>query len=220
MDAIRYLLGAVIKLAVGLLFFALVLWVIGILYPQFKVSKIFSGDVFKKDWLPSPKNYGGLLGNKNTSGEHGDVYEHGPAYSGYQNRATHDSANIDWVYYTATGTQVVRAKPTTETTFAERSVYIRSLSVYQGSTISYGLIILGEARGTMFKNGLFPIVILDTQGRIITSMYAVNTGAWSTSGWARFQTTVPVRLPKNTICSLVFSSANQPVQVGMQVKCN
>ena len=49
MDTIRYLLGAVIKLALGLLLLALLLWLIGTLYPEFKVSKVFSGDTFKKD---------------------------------------------------------------------------------------------------------------------------------------------------------------------------
>lgn len=220
MDTIRYLLGAVIKLALGLLLLALVLWLVGVLYPEFKVSKIFSGDVFKRDWLPAPKNYGGLLGNKNNSGENGTVYIPGPAYNGYQNTTTNGGANVDWVYYTATGTQVVRARGNTETTNVERSIYLRNLSIYQGATISYGLTIVGEARDTMFKNGLFPIVVLDTQGRVIAAMDAINTGAWSTPGWVRFQATVPVRLPQNTQCSLVFNSANQPVRVGMQVKCN
>lgn len=220
MDTIRYLLGAVIKLALGLLLVALVIWLVGILYPDFKVSKVFSGNAFKKDWLPAPKNYGGLLGNKNNSGENGTVYEPGPAYNGYPNTSAEGSANVDWVYYTATGTQVVRASGNTETTNVERSSYIRNLSVYQGATIAYGNTIVGEARDTMFKNGLFPIVVLDAQGRVIAAMDAINTGAWSTPGWVRFQTTVPVQLPRNTQCSLVFNSANQPVRVGMQVRCN
>ena len=220
MDTIRYLLGAVIKLALGLLLLALVLWLVGTLYPEFKVSKIFSMEVFKRDWLPAPKNYGGLLGNKNTNGEYGTVYKPGEPFNGYQNTSTNGGSNVDWIYYTATGTQVIKTGGTTETSNAERSTYLRNLSVYQGGTISYGLTIVGEARDTMFKNGLFPIVVLDAQGRVITAMDAINTGAWSTPGWVRFQATVPVRLPQNTVCSLVFNSANQPVRIGMQVRCN
>lgn len=233
MDVIKYLLGAIVKLAFILALTAFVLWLVGLVYPNFKITNIIRGDVFSRDWLPAPKNYGALLNKNNTTGGmNGKVYQSGPAYNGYANGAnTNDQ--IDWVYYSESGTQVVSGKGTTKTTtsqtqtfkstqagFVDRASFLRNMSVFEGGNISYGLTIVGEARDTMFRNGIFPIAIIDSKGNLIASMDAINTGAWSTAGWARFQATVPVRLPAGAACALIFNSANQPVRMGMSVKCN
>lgn len=228
MDTIRFILGAVIKLILILLSIALLLWLVGIFYPDLKPSKIINWKVFTADWLPSPKNYRPLFNAKTTDGTNGNVYVPGPAYNGYANGEANgqSGSNVDWVYYTATGTQVVRAggaqagTSPTPSGFADRSLYIRNMSLYEGGNIAYGLTFVGEARDTMFKNGIFTILVVDAQGKVITSMNAVNTQTWSIAGWSRFQATVPARLPSGAPCALIFLSANQSwTKVGMRVQC-
>lgn len=206
MDTIRYLLSFIVKLAVGLLFAAFVFWLVGLLYPSFKFSNIAS---FKLFTLPAPKNYGGLLGTQSST--NGKVYQPGPAYSGYSaNTYTNGT-------YDGSGNQVFTGNTTQ---YAEKSLYIRNLSVYDGANISYGMMIFGEARDTMFRNGAFTITVIDRGGRIISSTQATNTGTWSTPGWARFQATIPTQLPAGLECALVFYSANESIKVGLAVRCN
>jgi hypothetical protein len=231
METIEYLLSFVIKLAFGLLLAAAVLWLVGLLYPSFKVSTILSGDVFSRDWLPAPKNYGGLLGSQtNNGGMNGKVYTPGPAYNGYANAngGYTSGSNVDWVIYTATGTQVIKGGQDVRsgvftgntTAYAEKSLYVRNLSVYEGGMVSYGTTFVGEARDIMFRNGIFTILVIDKGGKVLSTAQAINTGTWAAPGWARFQATISTRLPPNTDCALVFHSANQSVKVGMFVRCN
>jgi hypothetical protein len=230
MQTIEYLLSVIIKIAFGLLLVVCVFWLIGLLYPQFKPSSIFSRKVFSLDWLPAPKNYGSLLGTKTNDGTNGKVYVPGPAFDGYANTSSYggytNGADVDWIYYTASGTQVVHGSAGNQvftgdtTAYAEKSLYIRNLSIYEGGNVAYGTTFVGEARDTMFRNGTFPITVIDRQGRVITSFYAVNTGMWATAGWARFQATISTILPRGTDCALVFHSANQNLKVGMAVRCN
>lgn len=234
MDTIRYLLGFIIKLALGLLLFAFVIWLIGFLYPQFKLSNLFSGNVLTSDWLPAPRNYGSLLGGRTTNGMNGNVYVPGTPYDGYKNARYESQEGVDFVVYTESGTKIIKARGsvggTNDTnnqavannasTYSDRSLYIRNLSVYEGGNISYGLTFAGEARGTMFKNGIFPIQVIDNRGNVLATTQAINTGTWAIPGWARFQATIPNKLPSGSQCALVFFSANQPVKVGMAVKCN
>ncbi len=225
MDIIRYLLGFIVKLVIGILFAALVLWLVGLLYPNFKAQNYLNMKVFTFDWLPAPKNYGGLLGTQ--SDTNGKVYQPGPAYNGYSSGNSYaNGADVEWTIYTGTSSQTVRSNPGNQvftgntTHYAEKSLYIRNLSVYEGGNISYGMMIFGEAKDTMFRNGSFSITIIDKAGRIVSSTQAVNTGTWATPGWARFQATIPTRLPAGTECALVFYSANQPIKVGLAVRCN
>ncbi len=232
MDVIKYLLGAIVKLAFVLVLIAFLMWLIGLVYPDFKITNIVNGKIFSQDWLPAPKNYGGLLSTQTNGGTNGRVYQSGPAYNGYANAAAGND-QVDWVYYTATGTQVVSSKSTTKTTttqaqtfkstqpgFVDRASFLRNMSVFEGGNITYGLTIVGEARETMFKNGIFPVTIVDAKGNVLALTDAINIGTWSTPGWARFQVTIPVRLPQNTNCALIFNSANQPVRMGISVRCN
>lgn len=236
MDTIRYLLSLIIKLAFGLFFLAFIIWMIGFLYPQFKFSNLISGGVFSRDWLPAPKNYGSLLGGRTTTGVNGKVYVPNAPYNGYDSNAYYASQEgVDFIIYTDSGTKIVKAKgsatgnatnmnsqPTMENNgpYSERSLYVRNLSLYEGGNISYGSTFTGEARGTMFKNGIFPLLIVDRNGKVLASTQAINTGTWAIPGWSRFQATIPTRLPAGTECALIFLSATQSVKVGMAVKCN
>lgn len=227
METIEYLLSIVLKIVFGLLLLVGVLWLVGLLYPNFKVSNVFSGKTFSMDWLPAPKNYPSLLGTKSADGQNGKVYVPGPAYNGYGNTYSGRGSDVDWVYYTASGTQVVRGSQNVNdqvftgntSAYAEKSLYIRNLSIYEGGNVSYGTTFVGEARDTMFRNGTFTVAVLDGTGRIITSTQARATGAWSAPGWGRFQATISTTLPTGD-CALVFFSATQSVKVGMLVRCN
>lgn len=226
MDTIRFLLGKIVALAVVLLLISFVLWLVGVMYPDFKPMNILKGELFTRDWLPAPKNYGGLLGKRTNSDENGKVYVPGPAYDGYANANGYyqSTGDVEWVIYTSTGTQIIGSRnPSSGTTtaYAQKSLYVRNLSIYNGGSISYGMTFVGEARETMFKNGIFPILVLDEKGRILATTEAINTGTWSIPGWARFQATIRNQLPKNTPCTLLFLSGNQQsVRIGMNVRCN
>jgi hypothetical protein len=224
MDTIRILLGFIVKLVTGLLIGAFVIWLVGLLYPNFKASSLFDRKIFTFDWLPAPKNYGGLLGTR--SDTNGKVYEPGPAYNGYGGSGAYaNGADVEWTIYTGTSSHVVRSNPENASgnvpaAYADKSLYLRNLSIYPGSNISYGMTIYGEARETMFRNGTFTLAIIDRSGRVFASAQAVNTGAWAAPGWVRFQAAIPTRLPAATECALVFYSANEPIKIGIPVRCN
>lgn len=225
MDTIRILLGAIVKIVIALFVGAFVLWLVGLLYPSFKVSNLIKKNVFTFDWLPAPKNYRGLLGTQ--SATNGKVYQPGPAYSGYAGSGTYSNgADVEWTVYTGTDSYVVRSNPQNANTisnatgYSDRSLYIRNLSIYPGASISYGMTIYGEAKDTMFRNAIFTLAIIDRSGRVIASTQAVNTGSWAAPGWTRFQVTIPTRLPTGVDCALIFYSANEPVKVGIPVTCN
>lgn len=206
MDTIRYLLGSIIKITLGLLAIAFMLWLLQLVFPNFKATSAIKTS-FSGDWLPAPKQYTGLLGTPNKDGSYGTEYKPGPEYNGYANQ---------YVYNQTPNNQVWSGNTTS---FVERYNYIRNLSVYEGGTISYGDTFVGEAKTEMFRNGLFTIVVIDRQGRVITTTNAINTGTWSVPGWYRFQATIPNRLPSGEPCSLVFVSGQTSARVGMPVRC-
>jgi hypothetical protein len=218
MDAIRYLLGYVFKLAIVLFIGAFALWLVNFVYPDLKVRELLSFKFLSGDWLPAPKQYG-LLGKNNQKDQYGSVYVHNNQYPSFMS-----PNDVGYVLYTATGTQIVRNDGTVfsgnTSAHTARSAYVRNLSFYDGGAISYGSTYTGEARESMFRNGTFPIVIVDNQGRVITSTHAINTGSWAAPGWIRFQFAVPVRLPQIP-CGLVFLSA-QDTRIGfrMNMRCN
>lgn len=200
MDTIKYILGKVFRLALALLIIAFVIWLLNLLYPGLKITSLFDAKIFTTDWLPAPKNYGSI-GQNVQKDQYGTVYVHNPNY----------------IYY-ATGTQSGVFMGNTSP-YTSQTTHIRNLSLYNGAPIYEGYTFTGEARETMFRNGMFPIVIVNREGQFIASLQAMNTGTWATPGWARFQATVPVKLPSMP-CVLVFLSAeDRNVQVRQAVQC-
>lgn len=219
METIRYLLGVIVKLAVAFFFVALVLWMVGLLYPAFSIRNLLSTDVFDREWLPAPRNISLVNGANNDR----NVFVPGTSYNDYAAQP-----GVEFVAYTSEGKKVIRSSnaPTASVSngntgiYANRSLYVRNLSIYENGSIFYGQEISGEARDTLFRNGTFNVLIVDSNGRLIAVAPAINTGTWSIPGWNRFRMTIPTRLPANTSCSLVFQSANQPLQVSLPVRCN
>ena len=215
MGVIRYILGAVIKLVLALIIFSFAIWLVNLLLPQFKLMDIMSGKIFTTDWLPSPKQYSSLFGNRTatTGGMNGKLYVHGDPYQYNQGQFQNQ-----YISYGSSTNQLFAGNTTT---YLDRSTYVRNLSLYEGSSISYGSVFVGEAQGTLFKNGLFPIYVVDNTGRVLSATQAINTGPSQTAGWVRFQVTIPSQLPTNTSCIIVFVSAyDERVQVRVPVRCN
>lgn len=220
----------------------------------FKPSK---GTTLGDDWLPSPKKYSGLFGRKATVvTETTNLYVPAPAFSGYNiNTAAQDSkdgntyANYTYLTYTATGTMLVNvdgtpviqeasassnqeivspSKNTTDPATVPRNLYVRNLSVYEGGHIYTGLSFVGEARSNMFRDGKFPIVMVDQVGHAIGIAAAVATTDWSVPGWVRFESKIPYTLPNQTPCTMVFEEAltqqekttRNPLRVPLMVRCN
>lgn len=222
METIQYLIGKIIKLVIGLTLAVMVLWLVGLLMPQFKITNIIksSGNLFSTDWLPAPKQYGqwGKSANKDT---YGNEYVPGPEYNGYQNEY---GGSVDWVYKSATSTYVVKSQPYNtayygnDPSYSQRFNYIRNISIYDGGSIHYGQTIVGEAKTILFRNGVFPVLITNTKGAILGYSPAVNTGDWAIPGWSRFQFTIQTKLPAGEACILWFVLQDGS-RVSMPVRC-
>lgn len=107
-----------------------------------------------------------------------------------------------------------------------RRLYLRSLTIYERGRISKNYKFTGEAREVMFdKNGKFPLVVIDSRGKIGVIGFAEASGNWAIPGWVRFEGTIQATLPKNVPCTLVFESGTiqpstgKPLRFPLSVTC-
>lgn len=244
MDTLRFLIGYVLKIAFALFLAAFLIWVITLFIPGVTLkSFVPSFSDTKKgtstDWLPSPKAYQGLFGKMSPPNEYTNVYVHGKAYDGYgSSTGSYSYSSASFITYTSTGTAVQgggkynaekgvieygeRAATTTE----ERMLYVRNLSIYQGGLLESGLSFVGEVRQTMVKNGIFPLVLVDKDRRVIGISTARTTSDWSVPGWTRFEAKITHPVPYTGPCALVFEQAltqeersRTPVRVPLAMNC-
>jgi hypothetical protein len=111
---------------------------------------------------------------------------------------------------------------------ADRRLTIRNLSIYQGGHVYTGLAFVGEARSTMFRDGKFPIVVVDGAGRLVGVSTAVAQTQWAVPGWVRFETKITYPLPSNAPCTMIFEEAltaseqklRAPNRISFGVRCN
>lgn len=247
MDIIRHLLLLLFKLAIALFASAVIWWLFVTLFPEARLRALFSKNgtsTVSGSWLPAPGSYKGVFGNASgtiTSNE----YKPGVAYNGWGNAYNNNNggAQVDYVTYTTEGTQIIKggqnsvfdssqtltkSQNVSSSGFADRSLYIRNLSIYEGGHVYTGLSFTGEARNTLFQNGKFPVVIVDGAGRVVTVSYAEATSNWSVPGWTRFQVKINGVLPNNIQCAMIFEEAKQqytynnslPTRVAIPVMCN
>lgn len=117
---------------------------------------------------------------------------------------------------------------TTSNEATDRRLTVRNLSIYQGGHVYTGLSFVGEARSTMFRDGKFPIVVIDATGRLIGISTAVAQTQWAVPGWVRFETKITYTLPNNLPCTMIFEEAltsteqkvRAPHRVSFGVRCN
>ena len=238
METLRYIIKFFLKIAVA--FFALVViwWFVSLLFPDLSFRSLVpmskKGEV-QQDWLPSPREYGKLFPKKSAPNEHTNLFVAQAPYNGYGNSS---GQNTNYITYTGEGSvlskskngEVIAGNPATQeqaTVSASRSATIRNLSVYEGGHIYRGLTFIGEARSSMFREGKFPIVLVDATGRVIGVSVAVATTNWAVPGWTRFQSTINYTIPKNVPCTMVFEEAlsqvervRLPVRVPLRVVCS
>ncbi len=201
METIRELLGLLFKLAIAMIFIAFVWWIVTLLYPSLSLRGYLSKTEGGTDWLLAPRNVGLLSSLMTAPNETTNLYVPGPAYDGY---GLNTKANL--VEYNQT-----IAQPTV----------IRNLSIFEGGHIYTGISFSGEAKETIFRDGKFPILIVDNNGRIAGVSYAEQINMWATPGWARFQVKVQSVLPNRVQCSMIFQSANQQqVKYIIPITCN
>ncbi len=246
MDAIRFLLGYMIRIVIVLFFVVIVWWLVSTLFPKIKVGSLFSlngTSTVQGSWLPAPGSFKGLLGNASVPDGKSNVYTPGKAYNGYGNayNGNQGGANVDFVTYTTEGEQIIRNQNNAVFnsneqfkvsqnggTSAQKNLYIRNLSIYEGGHAYTGLSFVGEARNTMFQNGKFPIIIINNRGQVVSVSYAEATSNWSIPGWIRFQVKINDVLPDKVPCTMVFEEArgtytyqtNPPVRIAIPVMCN
>lgn len=72
---------------------------------------------------------------------------------------------------------------------------IRIFTPRPNEEVSSPLIITGEARGTWFFEGSFPVVLTNWDGLIISEHYATAEGEWMTENFVPFTSTVEFKNP-------------------------
>lgn len=212
MDSIKYLLGMIVKLASILFVAAFLIAVINHAYPDMLKPSLSGGGgtAIKGDWLPAPRNMIKEAPRPGEDGTYGTTYQHGTPFSGYETEPD------QYITYSSGGQQPDGGNVTSP---AGRTQYVRNLNLYEGAAITHGMTIYGESRDFMFRNGIFQIVIADRSGKGIVSMPAMNLDMWSIPGWARWKAVVPIKLPPNLECLLVFISADGRAVATFPVRC-
>lgn len=256
MDSIRHLLALFFKISIGIFVLVLVIWLSSSVSKSTKKSgTVATGTpvIEKSDILPSPRKYSGFF--TTGKGPQANTVSVQPfEYTGTQpfsdttnnsNKTTNTSAGTyatyDYSSYPTTldsngkytvdsNTKSATTSPQTNvkvTEDASKSLYIRNLSIYQGGHIYTGISFVGEARTSLFRDGKFPIVIVDGAGKVVGVSAAVALESWSVPGWVRFETKILYTLPNKVPCTMYFEEAltqaertRQPVRVPLPIMCN
>ncbi|MFA6608705.1 MAG: hypothetical protein WCT07_02240 [Candidatus Paceibacterota bacterium] len=234
MDSLRIILSFLFKLIIVLIFVTAIIWLFSIFLPKVSLRSILSSststpaakDTVDNGWLPAPGSFGSLFKFKptKTPSETENVFS-------YNN--TQFDSQVDYITYTSSGMQVVHPSKNSNilsgntliSNYSDKSKYLRNLSIYEGGHIYTGISFYGEAKSTMFKNDTFPIIIVDSFGKIVSVTNVEKMNVWATPGWTRFHVRINSILPNKVPCTMIFQSANtrpseQPVRVAIPVLCN
>ena len=90
----------------------------------------------------------------------------------------------------------------------ELSDKIRIAVPEPGTEISSPLEIKGQARGTWYFEGDFPIYLLDSNGKELAVAIATAQGEWMTEDWVPFTATMEFTAPAVGEAELVFQKSN------------
>lgn len=246
MDTIRFLLRYLVKFTFILFAFVIVWWLFTIIFPNISIRSLLSTtgtSTQKVNWLPAPGSVKGLFGEVKTPSAKNNVYVAGQPYNGNGNAygGNQGGSQVDFITYTSEGAQITHgggavfngqqqiSQSTTTQGYAQKSLYIRNLSIYEGGYVYTGLSFTGEARESMFQNGKFPVVVADQLGRAVLISYAEATTNWTVPGWVRFQVRMVGVMPSKVPCTMIFQQElsqqlyeqkRQPVLVAIPVLCN
>jgi hypothetical protein len=184
---------------------------------------------------PEPFVYTGPIasvnGNANSNNTSVIKSPDGYTYNTYDYSAypTTVDANGNYVVKSSqTNTQTQSTGAIQSDTAADRRLMIRNLSIYQGAHLYTGLAFVGEARSTMFREGKFPIAVIDATGKFVGVSTAVAQTNWTVPGWVRFETKITYPLPSAMACTMVFQEAltaseqklRAPNHIALGVNCN
>lgn len=198
METMRYLMSKILLVVIILILVWAGYLVIKKFFP--KLTFITPTHFFTDDWLPDPVNFTAL----NT------------AKTANLSSVTNDpwmSPGTSYVEYTGTGMRIINGKaPLTATSsitsgFSPVALYIRKLSIYTNGSLYTGLTFTGEARNTLFAQGVFPIYIVDSTGRIVAVEQAQALSAQTAPGWTKFVVQLRSVLPVRTPCHMIFRAA-------------
>ncbi len=82
-------------------------------------------------------------------------------------------------------------------TIKKSSVIVDSLK--EGDVISSPISLTGQARGTWFFEGSFPVVIVDWDGLIIGEGHVQAKSDWMTTGFVPFEGVITFKKPVNSV---------------------
>ncbi len=250
METTRYLLRFFLMTAAAFFLIALVWWLVSTFTP-IKASTLFGGGrptastTVNSDWLPPPRQYGGLLSSSTTMPKEyvaGSPYVSSAPFNGYgvSDNDKYIYSKVSYINYTTPdggvsshNTQnkevIKKSNPATQTTTpTQKILYVRNLSLYEGGPVYTGFSFVGEAKSTMFRDGKFPIVVVDSRGSVVGISVAIARDNWTVPGWVKFETKVMYALPSNMPCTMIFEGAltteeqktMKPVRIPFAVKCN
>jgi hypothetical protein len=97
----------------------------------------------------------------------------------------------------------------TETTSKESAAdQIKVTKPQPNQVVESPLIIEGEARGSWFFEGVFPIMLLDSNGNAIARHFAQVQGEWMTEDFVQFKAQIEFEKPATTTGTLILEKDN------------
>lgn len=239
MESVRDLLVFFLKVSVGIFVLVLVIILTKTISrgPDQGTTTQASSSKLKVDILPSPRKYSGFftMGSSSRNGTLKSPEFNVFTYSGPIAFSSSTSLNSNNIFYDNSNvgsynTYVTQQSPSNNSAQNNnnpRVSYIRNLSVYEGGHIYTGISFVGEAKSLMFRDGKFPIVIVDSKGKLVGVSAAIAQTNWAVPGWVRFETKITYTLPNNTPCTMIFEEAltqtektRTPLRVAFPIRCN
>ncbi|MFA5126586.1 MAG: GerMN domain-containing protein [Patescibacteria group bacterium] len=90
----------------------------------------------------------------------------------------------------------------------DKSDFIKVEAPLAGSTVTSPLIITGQARGTWFFEGSFPVVLYDANNNIVAQGIATSSEDWMTTDFIPFQTIIYYNRPALPTGKIVLKKDN------------
>ncbi len=209
MDFIKELLKIIFKLAFSLVVLAIVWFLLVSFFPKLEAKSFFK-NVFNGEWLPEPGSFGGLLQLPKQT-ENTNVHVHSEPFKGYGETisSVYYSSSTEYLAYNNGRRYVNPVSTPPNNQSIKNSPHIRNISIYENGSIYNGISFTGEANVNMFKNGQFPILVVENSTQKVIGAYpAYQVSQKDSTGFARFQVKINSNLPNKTSCLLVFQSGD------------